>query len=430
MPTRSTPGSARLRSNKAILIVIDGLTPSTFENAVGDRSAPTLSALADAGSYRRAVTTFPSLTPVCLTSIATGAHPDVHHIPHLVWWHRDERRIVEYGSSFGAIRAAGTRRSIRDTIVGMNRDHLAKDAETIYEAGESAGLTVAAVNITCYRGPHRYAPTVPGFASAAFGPRRFFFYNLYESDPIGAPLAVRNRGGGSVDEYAAAAGRWLVTRDGFDLLVYYLSDLDFASHVHGPDGVREQLVKTDGSVRALVDAAGGLDSFLERYSVLLCSDHGQTNVRDAVRLEEHVHAPAIVTASNRAGMIYTDEPRVAAASLDGVEAVDVVFYVEDGAVVARKDGDEDVAILDAYPLGRERAEAALRNPNAGDVLVSAAPGWELADLAGMHHSGGGSHGSLGIGDSEVPMLGIGIDPPPRTVDVKDAMLAGVLSPVP
>jgi hypothetical protein len=233
-----------------------------------------------------------------------------------------------------------------------------------------------------------------------------------------------------VDEYAAAAGRWLVTRDGFDLLVYYLSDLDFASHVHGPEGVREQLVKTDGSVRVLVDAAGGIDAFLERYAVLVCSDHGQTHVREALRLEEHVHAPAIVTASNRAGMIYTDEPRVAAASLDGVEAVDAAFFLEDGAVVAIKDGDEDAALLDSYPLGRERVEAALRNPNAGEVLVSAAPGWELADLGGMHHAGGGSHGSLDAGDSEVPMLGIGIEPPARTIDVKDAMLAGVLSAVP
>src|SRR5262245_58732509 len=120
-----------------------------FEHAVEDRSAPTLALLAEAGRYRRSVTTFPSLTPVCLTSIATGAHPDVHHIPHLVWWNRDEARVVEYGSSFAAIRAAGTRRSIRDTIVGMNQDHLAKNAETIYERGERAGLTAAAVNITC-----------------------------------------------------------------------------------------------------------------------------------------------------------------------------------------------------------------------------------------------------------------------------------------
>ena len=143
-----------------------------------------------------------------------------------------------------------------------------------------------------------------------------------------------------------------------------------------------------------------------------------------------MHAPAIVTASNRAGMIYTDERRIAAASLDSVEAVDCAFFLEDGAVVAIKDGDEDPAILDSYPLGRERVEAALHNPNAGEVLVSAAPGWELADLGGMHHAGGGSHGSLDAGDSEVPMLGIGIEPPARTIDVKDAMLAGVRSAVP
>ncbi len=403
--------------------MIDGLTPSTFENAVGDRSAPTLSALAAAGEYRRGVTTFPSLTPVCLTSIATGAHPDVHHIPHLVWWHRGEQRVIGYGSSFAAIRAAGTRRSIRDTIVGMNQEHLSADAETIYEAVDDAGLTAAAVNITCYRGRTRYLPTVPGLAPATFGPKRFFYYNLYESDPAGAPLSVRNRAAGSIDDYAAAAGRWLVTRDGFDLLVYYLSDFDFASHVYGPDGARTALARSDAAVLTLVEAAGGLDEFLDRYAVLLCSDHGQTHVHRAARLQDHVHGPAIVTASNRAGMVYTDEPRAVAAQLDGVEAVDASFLLEDGEVVARRDGDEDAAALDEYPGGRERVAAALRNPNAGDLLVSAADGWEFADLAGSHHAGGGSHGSLVAGDSEVPMLGIGIAPPARTIDVKDALLA-------
>jgi hypothetical protein len=416
--------------NKVVLIVIDGLTPSMFENAVGDRSAPTLSELAEAGEYRRAVTAFPSLTPVCLTSIAVGAYPDVHHIPHLVWWHREEQRMVEYGSSFAAIRAAGTRRAIRDTIVGMNRDHLAKEAETIYEAAESSGLVAAAVNITCYRGAHRYLPTVPGLAPPTFGPRRFFFYNLYESDLIGAPLSVRNRAAGSVDEYAAAAARWLVTRDGFDVLVYYLSDLDFASHLHGPEGVREQLVRTDGNVRVLLDAAGGIDEFLERYAVLLCSDHGQTHVHQATRLQDHVRGAATVTASNRAGMIYTGDARTVATGLDEVQAVDAAFFLDDGVCVARRRGDEDPALLDEYPLGRERVEAALRNPNAGEVIVTAADGWEFADLAGLHHAGGGSHGSLSAGDSEVPMLGIGMRPPSRIVDVKDAILASVLAPVP
>ena len=43
-------------------------------------------------------------------------------------------------------------------------------------------------------------------------------------------------------------------------------------------------------------------------------------------------------------------------------------------LVARRDGDEDLALLDAVPDGRIRAERALRNPNAGEVLVSATPG--------------------------------------------------------
>src|SRR4051794_41868864 len=83
-----------------------------FEAAVESGRAPALAFLAEHGRYGHAVSTFPSLTPVCLSSIATGAHPDVHRIPHLVWWHRGEQRLVEYGSSFAAIRAAGVRRAV------------------------------------------------------------------------------------------------------------------------------------------------------------------------------------------------------------------------------------------------------------------------------------------------------------------------------
>ena len=83
---------------KLILVVIDGLTPDVFEDAVATGAAPALAFLAEHGTYARGVSTFPSLTPVCLSSIATGAHPDVHRIPHLVWYHRGERRMVEYGS--------------------------------------------------------------------------------------------------------------------------------------------------------------------------------------------------------------------------------------------------------------------------------------------------------------------------------------------
>jgi hypothetical protein len=398
-----------------VLVVIDGLTPATLEAA----DTPALRFLLDHGTYRRATSTFPSLTPVCLASIATGAHGDVHEIPHLVWWHRGEQRLVEYGSSFAALRAAGLTQGLRDTIVNLNERHLGRGAETVYEALEGAGLTTAAINITCYRGRHRHIANLPG-VPAVNGPKRFFFYSLYESDRTGAPIAVRNRALGSIDAYAASIGRWLVTRDGFDLLVYYLPDYDFASHVNGPDASREALERSDAAIGALFDAAGGPDAFLERYAVVLCSDHGQSHVREVARLEVD---GGRVTASNRAAMVYGDDPRALVAQLDREPSVGLTLFLDDGRVVARRGGDEDDSLLDAFPDGRRRAEAALRNPNSGEVLVSAAPGWEFVDLAGRHHLGGGSHGSLDVGDSEVPMLAVGgLEPPASITGIKAAVL--------
>jgi hypothetical protein len=325
-------------------------------------------------------------------------------------------------------------RSILDAIINMNRLHLAKDAVTVYEALEDAGLTTAAINITCYRGRTRHLPTLPGVTIPAYGPKRFFFYNLFESDPTGAPLAVFGRAQGSIDGYAAAVGRWLVTRDGFDFLVYYLPDYDFASHALGPDGAFDALARSDAAVGALLDAAGGPDEFLERYAVILCSDHGQTHVERSARLQApFADLPGVVvTASNRAGMIYRLpecklDARGLAELLDTEEAAETVLFREGNEVLARRDRDEvrveRAGELFDYPDGATRAWAAMHNPNAGDVLVSAAPGVEFADLAGRHHAGGGSHGSLRRGDSEVPMLTIGLDTAPESViDVAPAVL--------
>jgi hypothetical protein len=420
-------------AKKVVLIVVDGMTPDAFERATESGRAPALSFLAANGDYRRGTSVFPSLTPVCLSSIATGAGPDVHHIPHLIWWHREERRIVEYGSSFSAIRAAGFTQALADTIYNMNHEHLSRGATTVYEAVEAAGLVAAAVNITCYRGTTRYMPTLPWVTKAAYGPKRFYYYGLFESDHTGAPFAIRSRAAGSTDAYAAAVGRWLVTRDGFDFLAYYLSDYDYSSHVHGPSGADDvSLERIDAAVQTLLDAAGGGDAFLERYAVVLVSDHGQTHVDRGARLETALARFAdeiVVCASNRAAQVYlqpgarTDAAELARA-LDGEPSVDVTLRLDGDRVIARCDGADGPPGELEHPDAAERSHAALANPNAGELLVSAAEGWEFADLGGRHHAGGGSHGSLVAGDSEVPLLTIGIDAPiGRITEITPAVLA-------
>jgi hypothetical protein len=122
------------------------------------------------------------------------------------------------------------------------------------------------------------------------------------------------------------------------------------------------------------------------------------------------------------------EPDELARRLDGVAAVEVALYRDGAEAVARRAGEElrfapegegfathgDARVLD-YPQGLVRAWAALANPNAGELLVSAAEGVEFVDLGGGSHAGGGSHGSLVTGDSEVPLLGVNTGPLPDSI---------------
>ena len=88
----------------------------------------------------------------------------------------------------------------------------------------------------------------------------------------------------------------------------------------------------------------------------------------------------------------------------------------------------DASILD-HPDALHRSWSALANPNAGELLVSATEGWELVDIGGRHHSGGGSHGSLEAADSEVPMLTVGLGEPPASITgIKGLVAEHFLSP--
>jgi hypothetical protein len=222
----------------------------------------------------------------------------------------------------------------------------------------------------------------------------------------------------------------------------------------------------------LFHVAGGADDFLEEHAVIVMSDHSQTAVEDRINLAEIVSdwnvlaptgdpASADVAAcpSARSAQVYILDPErrdeelpKLADAVSAAQGVDFIAWRQGGEGVVRPgsayagadigelrfspggdlrdlrggtwaiDGDQRALELDTsdgrvvsgtYPNPLERLWAALSCPTSGDLLVSAAPGYEFVDWGGFDHVGGGSHGSLHRGDSLGTLIFCGTGPDSR-----------------
>ena len=192
------------RAPKLVLAVIDGLKPSMLERAVKTGRAPALQAVMERGTYvDSCCAAFPSVTPVCAATIATGTRQDRHRIPSMNWYHREEERYVEYGSSFSAARRFGVVQQLTDTVYNMNSEHLPADVPTVFETLDDRDVRTAGTTYLIYRGRHqhevsretaltRLASTV--VRRPVMGPRELFYADLFASRAHGLPLAVRPAG--------------------------------------------------------------------------------------------------------------------------------------------------------------------------------------------------------------------------------------------
>jgi predicted AlkP superfamily pyrophosphatase or phosphodiesterase len=466
---------AERKPSKVVLAVIDSLKPEMLDEAIEEGRAPALAALRDRGRYiRDCISTFPSVTPVASAAIATGTGPGEHHIPSMNWFHRGEERYIEYGSSFPATRAFGVVRSLFDTVYNMNMAHLSRGRKTVFEHLDDAGLRTACTTYLIYRGRTRHDPSGESvyrrigealqFRHPVYGARELFYADLFDSRNTGCTSALGLPG--QRDRHTGCVGAYLVENDLFDFLLFSLPDNDTHSHKFGPEGQVRSIAEADRALERIMHVAGGVDAFLEDHAVIVMSDHSQTKVEERLNLADvfsawRVLVPAdpapteaelAVCPSARSGMVYVLDPAQrdevvsrAIEALDAVDGVDLVIALQEGEAFVRSErgelrfapggklvdgrgrswsvqGEHDVLGLDvsdgrlasdAYPDALGRLWSALECPHAGDVLLSAAPGFEFVDWGGAAHVGGGSHGSLHRDDSAGVLLISGMEVPKR-----------------
>jgi hypothetical protein len=388
-------------AKKLILTYVDSLRTDMLRRAIRERRAPTFEALLERGVLvEDCVSSFPSVTPVASAEMVTGVGSDRHWISGMNWYHRLERRYVEYGSSLDATRAFGVFRSLYDLVYNMNLAHLSPEVETLFESLDDAGARTACTPFLIYRGRHRHEVSLEGlmrravdatklkFRHHTWGPGELFYGDLYASREVPCKSTSIP---GSRDGYAACCSVELMREDGFDFLLLSLPDNDNYSHRHGPEASVESIAKADHCFAKLVEAAGGIDPFLEDHAVILLADHAQTDVHRGLPLAELLGhewsvlqpsddrpelAQLAVSPTGRAAHVYLlpgegerAEPVAVAARLSVIEGVDLVCWLqgEDGLPLRREEPGP--------PAGGEWATV-----ERGGETLRFRPGGELGDL--------------------------------------------------
>jgi hypothetical protein len=397
------------RTKKLVLTYVDSLRTDMLRRAIAEERAPTFAALLERGVLiEDCVSSFPSVTPVACSEMVTGVGSDRHWISGMNWYHRLERRYVEYGSSLDATRAFGVFRALYDLVYNMNLAHLSPEVETVFESLEDAGARTACTPFLIYRGRQRHEVSLEWlmrravdasrlkFRHHTYGPTELFYGDLYASREVPCKSTSIP---GSRDGYAACCSAELLKEDLFDFLLLSLPDNDNYSHRHGPEASVESIAKADHCFAKFVEAGGGLDSFLEQHALILLADHAQTDVHRGLPLAELLghewsvlqpsddrpeSAQLAVSPTGRAAHVYLlpgegerADPAAVAARLAVIEGVDLLCRMEDAAGQPLRRADPGPPPGEGEWAVVERAGAALRFRPGDDVADLRGGRWQV-----------------------------------------------------
>jgi hypothetical protein len=310
---------------------------------------------------------------------------------------------------------------------------------------------------------------------AVMGPRELFYADIFASRPTGCRSGLGMPG--VRDRHSGCVSAYMVEHDLFDFLLLSLPDNDWHSHKHGPDAQLQSIAQADVQLARICEASGGVDEFLSEHAVIAMADHSQAPIANAIALQDELAELGVRQPPRSAGRARAEEPRIGvcpsqraamvyalheserdamrasvvtrALAIDGVEHVmwlardahdapleGIISSASNGELRFRPDGpladprggawsvEGPLAVIGAtvtdgrlhtpaYPDVLARVWSALTCPSSGEVLLSAASGYEFMDWGRQSHVGGGSHGSLHASDSLGALVFCGVEPPPR-----------------
>jgi predicted AlkP superfamily pyrophosphatase or phosphodiesterase len=458
-----------------ILIVIDSLMDAPLRETIQVGKAPALKYLKDHGHYYpRVISSFPTMSACIDTTLLTGVAPNQHHVFGLTYFHKQEKRVVNFGTGLKETFTIGLKNVLKDGLQNLNQHFINKEVKTIHE--ELAGPT-ASINAIVFRGPHERTLTMPWIATAlGLLPRSiaakapsFFSYGgmsrlFKESKPASAFFRY-----GFNDQYSSSELASLIQNGQLPLFtIAYFPSNDNVVHKKGPQEIKG-IAKADRELQKVLNAFGSWEEAIRKATFIVMGDSGQTavipnhqeayidltkklrpfHVAPTRRKKPRAKDQLVLCVNERMAYIYIvddtlteaqvvhvlkQEPKMDIIAWREQEWVYVVSGSAEGKVQFKPGGEftdyyghtwdisGDLSVLDIsikedktldfgiYPDVLFRLYNVMDTANRV-IVVTVAPGYELIGDSSPTHKGA-CHGSLHHLDSIVPMIVCGTDSTP------------------
>ena len=430
--------------SSSVILVADGLTPEALDASIRTGDVPELAGLRDTSGLNVITTVFPSVTGVAYIPMLTGVHPADAGVPGLRWYDRRRRLPPLFGHSRSYVGAQ---------IRAINAD-LSADARTLFEQldGNSLGAeSVVTRGLPTWnqldRG-WRYAARVvhahvtgdvarwaaleeelagtlvsrirrerPRFVFAAFTAGDKATHARGAGDPaVRRSLKLVDHVVGCIRREAESDGRWnhmqlwVVSDHGHSTVTDHFDLADeirklgirVRSHPWTLPDRSEAAVMVSGNSMAHVYL--GLDSLTRR-------PWPELDRKWAPRVESVLSHPAIDLIATMQTPTRVEVRRRGARAEIVVSRRGISYRPIDGNPLGAESFEEscDAAVHERmmeteYPDGVAQLARLVLAERSGDVVISAAPGWDLRQrYEPIRHVS--SHGALHAAHMLVPLVG-------------------------
>jgi hypothetical protein len=272
------------KSKPVIMLVIDTLMDPPLKEAIKNNRAPAFKFFMEKGMYfPDVVSPFPTMSVNVDTTILTGTYCNEHHLPGLVWFNKEENRLINYGSHIRELWKLGLSRSLEDILFHMNGQHISSKVKTIHEELEDKGKESASINALVYRGNTSHIYKLPKllkwFTSiqtdrSTLGAKLFTYGSIKKISPSKRYQRLWQKFGFN-NSFSVEELTYLIHKDQLPpFTIVYFPELDQSVHKHGRMDVKG-IEKVDQHLQDILNVYDSWEDALQYNVWLVVGDNGQ-----------------------------------------------------------------------------------------------------------------------------------------------------------